>query len=376
MNLRKLKSFIVQNYYYSKGWGSNKKIIVIESDDWGTIRSTLKAVQNLKKQNIEFGNNPFNEFDVLESTKDFTTLYEILEKYKDINKRPPIITANTIVANPNFEKIRNDDFEKYHYEIFTDTYKSYYSKNDTMNTFHEGIKNQFLQPQFHGREHVNVGQWLRALKNREQDVHAAFDQKVFGIDFNSQYSKRANFMATYDFDSENDLIQIHQGIQDGMNIFRKIFKMESVSTIAPAVVWHNDTEKILAEENIKFLQGYIFQNIPQLAQKEYQKSRHFTGEKNQYLQRYLIRNAYFEPSTNSNIDWVDKCLSQINLAFLLRKPAIISSHRINFVGGIKEKNRDDNLKLLDRLLKTILIKWPDVEFKSTDELGDLLIEKS
>ncbi|MDZ7634132.1 MAG: hypothetical protein U5L72_06700 [Bacteroidales bacterium] len=35
------------------------------------------------------------------------------------------ITANTLLANPDFEKIRETDFAKYHYEIFTDTYKRY-----------------------------------------------------------------------------------------------------------------------------------------------------------------------------------------------------------------------------------------------------------
>lgn len=374
MSLRKIKSFIVGNYYNSKGWKSNKRIVVIESDDWGTIRSTSKAIKNLKNQNIEFGNNPFNEFDILESAEDFTTLYEVLEKYKDKNNRPPIITANTIVANPNFEKIRNDDFKKYHYEIFTDTYKSYCSRNDTMDTFSEGIENQFLQPQFHGREHVNVAQWLRALQTGEKNIRAAFDDRVFGFDFYSQYSKRANFMATYDFDSEKDLEQIHEGIQDGLNIFREIFKMESDSTVAPAVVWHPETERILAEENIKFLQGYIVQNVPQIGKEEYKKSFHYQGQTNNLNQKYLVRNCYFEPSINHQIDWVDKCLSQIRMAFLFKKPAIIASHRINFVGGIEEDNRNKNLKLLNKLLKAIIAKWPDVEFMASDELGGVILE--
>ena len=69
---------------------------------------------------------------------------------------------------------------------------------------------------------------------------------------------------------------------------------------------------------------------------------------------------------------MDQCLSQIKKAFLFRQPAVITAHRINFVGGIEEKNRTDNLKAFDQLIKTILKKWPDVEFMSSDELGNIL----
>ena len=88
--------------------------------------------------------------------------------------------------------------------------------------------------------------------------------------------------------------------------------------------------------------------------------------------RYLIRNAFFEPYQKNSIDWISDCLSRIAIAFLWNKPAIISTHRINYIGVLDKNHRDNNIRQLSILLKSIVKKWPDVEFMSSDQLGDLM----
>ena len=66
-------------------------------------------------------------------------------------------------------------------------------------------------------------------------------------------------------------------------------------------------------------------------------------------------------------------MKEIDLAFFWKKPAIISSHRLNFIGSMQSKNRGNNLILLDELLKKILKKYPEVEFMTSDLLGDLIL---
>uniref|UniRef100_UPI0040496F24 hypothetical protein n=1 Tax=Flavobacterium sp. TaxID=239 RepID=UPI0040496F24 len=89
--------------------------------------------------------------------------------------------------------------------------------------------------------------------------------------------------------------------------------------------------------------------------------------------KYNIRNCFFEPSSAPDRDWVDSCLVQISSAFLWNKPAVICSHRINYIGFIDEKNRDRGLRDLNNLLKKIVQKWPEVKFISTDELDQFLL---
>ena len=41
--IQKIKSTLSRNYTNSKGWRTNRKIVVIESDDWGSIRMRDQA---------------------------------------------------------------------------------------------------------------------------------------------------------------------------------------------------------------------------------------------------------------------------------------------------------------------------------------------
>ncbi len=93
--------------------------------------------------------------------------------------------------------------------------------------------------------------------------------------------------------------------------------------------------------------------------------------KNKYGVTYMSRNAGFEPSASS-MDWVDKCLADIAMAFRMRKPATISTHRVNYIGFLEPTNRERSLWLLKELLGNILKKWPDVEFMTSVELGKLI----
>jgi len=85
-----------------------------------------------------------------------------------------------------------------------------------------------------------------------------------------------------------------------------------------------------------------------------------------------MRNASFEPSSDFKTDWIAECLRGISRAFWWRKPAIISTHRVNYIGSIEPINRARNLKLFKQLLKEIIRIWPGVEFLTSDILGDLI----
>ena len=65
----------------------------------------------------------------------------------------------------------------------------------------------------------------------------------------------------------------------------------------------------------------------------------------------------------------------ITTAFSSGKPAVISTHRINYIGYIDEKFRTANLSLLKQLIKELVTRYPDVEFMTSDELGSLIEEK-
>ena len=89
----------------------------------------------------------------------------------------------------------------------------------------------------------------------------------------------------------------------------------------------------------------------------------------------MVRNVVFEPTEDRGIDWVNFTMKQIETAFRWNKPAIISSHRVNFCGHIEPKNREKGLESLQLLLKQFVQKWPDVEFMAADEMALILKDK-
>jgi hypothetical protein len=89
-------------------------------------------------------------------------------------------------------------------------------------------------------------------------------------------------------------------------------------------------------------------------------------------QVYTVRNVLFEPFENEKLDCVNKAMNDINTAFICGKSTIAFTHRINYVSQMSIKHRDKNLKMLSQLLKQILIRWPEVEFMSSDELYKII----
>ena len=113
-------------------------------------------------------------------------------------------------------------------------------------------------------------------------------------------------------------------------------------------------ENLLKENGVKYIQGLINQLEPREGDSwSYSKKYHYQGQKNSLGQRYLIRNAFFEPTINPRFDWESDCLKRIDLAFKFRKPAIVSSHRLNYMGYLNPKNRSENLLKLKSLFSLL-----------------------
>ncbi|MFY7732911.1 MAG: hypothetical protein ACOVSR_05465 [Bacteroidia bacterium] len=357
-NLTQIISNSLINY---KGYKTNRRIIVFESDDWGSIRMPSNEVFiKLKQAGINVDKSVYCKYDSLESNSDIEHLFEILIKYKDEKGNHPVITANTVVANPDFEKIKNAQFKEYYYEPFSETLKKYPNHDKVIDYYKLGINKGIFYPQFHGREHVNVELWFQLLKENNLAFKLAFENNMWGLSTDVFPSMKKSIQATFD-SNNNDFLE--ESIRSGLILFEQLFGYKSESFIANNFIWNSALNKTLIYNGIKYLQGMKYQLLPKLNNEKRLFKRHYLGEVNDLKQYYNIRNCSFEPSID-NSDF-NKTLFEISNAFFWNKPAIISTHRINFIGSISQKNRDDNLKQFDKLLTNIIKKWPNIEFMNT-----------
>lgn len=365
-----LKKDLRRNLLNIQGIRTNKKIVVFESDDWGSIRMPSKAVfDSLKKQQFQPELDPYLTYDTLASTTDFEALFTVLTSVKDSQNNHPVLTTNAVMGNPDFEKIAKHNFESYFWEPFTETWGKYQHCAGVEKAWQFGTAEKLLKFQCHGREHLNVDQWMSALQVGNKLVRKAFDHKMISI--SSQPNKlRFHYMEGLDYFSSLEKANKIVILKEALHYFKQYFGYESKSFIANCYIWGSDIEQALAELGVLYLQGMTNQIVPVLNYgiHSHNYKRHYFGEKNRFGQHYLIRNAFFEPSLDPSIDWVADCLQRINIAFRWNKPAIIGTHRVNFIGSIHEENRTKNLQQFSVLLKEIVKRWPDVEFKSTDQI--------
>lgn len=373
INISKIKKIILSYYLNLGGWKTDRKIVVIESDDWGSIRMPSKETfLSLQKLGIPVENCHYNRYDSLATEEDLLAMFEVLLRYKDCKGNNPVITANCVVANPDFDKIKESNYKEYHYELFTNTLKKYPGCENSFNLWMKGFQKGIFIPQFHGREHLNVNRWINALNSGSEETQQSFDRKMFGISTNISREKRKSYMAAFDMDDIGELETQKEIISDGLRIFKQLFGFNSKSFIAPNYVWHRSLEKTLADNGVKYMQGAGYQREPD--GRKLNVVHHRFGDVNAYGQIYLNRTCSFEPASSTG-SVVAKTINEIEKAFARRKPAVITSHRVNYIGTIVKENRINGLEQLDELLCAILKRWPDVEFMSTDNLGDLIRKK-
>jgi len=374
-----IKQRITSNLLNIPGWHTNRKIIVIESDDWGSIRMPSKEVyKSLLNKGIRVDKLSFNRFDSLASEEDLTALFDVLNSVHDKNGNPAIFTANTIVANPDFDKIKESGYNQYFYEPFTETLKRYPNHSKSFDLWKEGMTAKVFHPQFHGREHLNVQRWLKALCENIGNVRLAFENRMYDLSESGVTITENSFMDSMAFNTTAEFDSINSFIADGLNIFEELFGYRSKSFIAPCYIWDSKQEAILSNNGVSFIQGSYFQKSPVPNKiNTYKHHFHYIGQVNSSNQTYLTRNCHFEPTeVDADHQLVEDCLNRIDIAFKWGKPAIVSSHRLNYIGYIVKENRDRNLKLLRKLLNNIIHLHPEVEFLSSDQLGDFISNKA
>lgn len=366
------KRKIIQNLSNIPGWRTNLRIIVFESDDWGSVRmpsiDTFKKLESSGLDLHSFDAGRYNLNDTLASESDLEHLFEVLTSHKDSEGREVVFTPISIVANPDFDRILKKNFTAYFLEPFTETLRKLPGCEGSFRLWKEGIEKRIFVPQMHGREHLNIIAWMKALQGNDEHTRLAFDEHVTG--FVPLNYPEVDYQASFLFWEPKELEYHEKVLIEGLGIFEDLFGYRAEYFVPPNGPFNNKLNKILVENGIKYRSSSKIQKEP-IGFGKTRRIPHWIGQKDTTGLTYLTRNCFFEPNQPGK-DWVSSCINDIRIAFRWHKPAIISSHRVNYIGSLNPANRDNGLRQLDILLKEIIRFWPDVIFLSTPELGRLI----
>ncbi len=363
-----------KDLYNIPGWHTRRHLIVIESDDWGSIRMpSPETYRELLRSGIRVDNDPYCKYDNLATTQDLSDLFDILSSVKDSHGNPAVITANCVTANPDFEKIEADHFTTYHYQPFTQTLTQSPRHTGTFALWQEGMAQGLLRPQLHGREHLNVKQWMHALQASHPSTLLAFRLGTFALTHDADPTIKQYYLGAFNSDRPDDIAAYSTIIREGADLFHTLFGYQSESFIPTTYEWSSAIEPHLIHAGVRYLQSTVCQKIPVGDnQGEKLRRRCFQGSRSRAGLLYLMRNCIFEPSLKPSADNVGACLHHIQQAFRWGKAANICSHRINYIGSIDKTNTDNTLPQLKTLLHTIVKTWPDCEFITSDQLGHII----
>ncbi len=166
--------------------------------------------------------------------------------------------------------------------------------------------------------------------------------------------------------SPGEALRFQARITEGLELFRQAYGLRSTTFTPPAHRLEPSMYRYAENVGIRAIDKPL-------------RSSATTGRGRRRLHRLgrhrgdrhisIVRNVVFEPSEHGPGAAVALALSQMEAAFRWRRPALISSHRVNFAGHIEPSNRAQGLGALRELLQRALQRWPDVEFTSADQLA-------
>jgi len=328
-------------------------VLVFESDDWGKVAGREDGIYP-----PEFGTRTDWSYDRLENEDELEALYTMLESFKNDFERTPAFTANFIVSNPNFERTKHEGFQELYLQPVDETFPQLHKK------WLDGIQRGVFYPQYHGRLHYNAKRYLDALQTDEK-TRFLFEQGINGGMENFSETQHALHSEYFQAEKENRVIGLKDWIEQGLRDFERIFKLKSTSTIAPNYYIHPADLETVANCGFKYLQAG---NKILYTQQGIEKSLNYPqGTRYNKNLTILARNHKFEPNRGKKQWQAEFSIGAAKYWFKTGAPAVIDTHRFNYVSRFAEPSRDSLKRFLEAMCEV-----KNLRILTTPELGEAM----
>lgn len=344
-----LSSFRYIPFYLRKK--TDAKLVVIESDDWGLQRATSNA--SLEWVASKYGKENFTRWttDALETTEDLGLLFDLLKSYKNDFLYAPIITANYITHNFDYDSKDKLQLKPIEISIKQENPELY-------QMVLSGMKDKVFHPQLHGYCHFNFALLQNYFNSEEGKEEYANDYFLAKSTIKSHltYLEGESIKANSNFIDQ---------LGKAQEVFFKTFGFYSESFIPPRHIIDRNLVRELGNYHIKFLQGgNVLLNS--------NSRRYYVPFYSKFLaQSWLARNCRLDSHRDYNFG-ADQCINKIEIAFRNKLPAVIDTHRVNYSGCFTPVERDKSLEELKKVLNYLKQKHPEVLFISSDKVMDYI----
>lgn len=331
-------------------WGP-LRAVVLESDDWGLpgFVPAATALEGLDREALGGTRFPPVYWDsTLETAADLDSMAALLARHRSRDGRPAVFQPNMILkaAPPAAD--------------------SPYARPGLPEAEARAVAAGVWHPEIHGADHLDPARRRAALQDPTPDLARAAARGVLVF----PESHKA-----YELRPGRPLDDVRRSWDPLPDRFRQRFGQPAASVIAPDYVWDGRHEDLFRDLGLRIVQAKDHQRRPGLGGP---RSLHYLRKTwlrlwDRWRVRdlvYLDRNAFLETAQDPDPDAVvARCLEQVRRAWRRGEPAIVETHRVNFV-QVDPAAAAAGRRHLDRLLAGLDAAGP--VYLSDAELAGLM----
>ena len=305
------------------------KAVVLESDDWGLCAwspddQAYRVLADLPVFRRAAGRRYGGS--TLESAVDLRRLADLLLEFRGGDGFPPVWQANTVMAAPDYQRLRAPAFECNALPLID--YPQAPSRWARPGLWGEVVAAReagVWWPELHGLHHLPETTWLRALREGADDARRAFEQQSPVCEAVAKGGE---------YDSAEPLEVRRRNLEGAVQRFRALFGRDPTSFCPPDYRWDE-----AVEAEAEKLEVITFQGRAERARGLLPRVRHFLGRYRfpdfEGRRFFLAPRIAFEPGASDEEHaarlGVEAAHRRIRAAWARQQPAILSTHRANYV---------------------------------------------
>jgi hypothetical protein len=328
--------------------------VVFESDDWGLCGEgkDRPAHDRLASKGYDFaGKGARMYLNTLESREDLDRLFRALSSFKDSLGRNPVFTANFVVANPDFSRIKESGYKNYHFVPITDGFPgSWRERESPLSSWREGIARGLFVPEYHGFSHFNHSNWIEGLRKGDRRLKDFFEEEMFssskGYPTIAEYGVRLSGRIAY-----RTLVEQYSEISRGVKIFRRAFSRNPRTTIPPHDISNTQTLLAFSRAGVNFVQSEKRQVSSMLDLWPRRPSTPIAFVTRVISELSLIVRTYRNVRLEMEEYPSEATLDLTRKIFSMGGPAVVGTHRQNYVSGLDRNNSEEGRERLVSYLK-------------------------
>lgn len=305
-------------------------VLIVESDDWGPGHKAQIQALN--------------------------AICSLLKGFKDHRGHPPVMTIGVVLSLPDSEAIAKTG--EYHARFLDDP-----DYRPIIEILKAGEKEGVFDLQLHGLAHYWPENFMVAWRQDEK-IKRWLSEDGWRTEKLPAWLQSRWIDAAWLPSRPLPPAAIEAAVEEEVECFRRCFGKAPKVAVPPTFVWNEIVERAYAKAGIEVLitPGKRYCGRDRVGKLLPSERSYGCGERLSCGLTALVRDVYFEPALGHKPEAV---LDQIAGKWHRREPALLETHRFNFLDG----RLQSSLEALGSLLEKALARWPELCFLSSYELA-------